>query len=216
MSVLRFNALKETLNRKPVEIEEKGRRSEIFAANVFHKNAKGKAIGSAKSIVRAIDWMVHNKVSVVNFSLGGGINALIAKAIEHASAKGMVLIASSGNGGPFSKKKSYPGAYPSVIAVTAVDQFERSARFATAGDYIDFAAPGVSIWTAVPKGGKAMSGTSFAAPIVAAYAAAAKVRQDISSVDEMRTYLRSHTRDHGKPGRDKYTGWGVVQLPGAC
>jgi glutamine synthetase len=36
MSTLRFSALKETLHRKPVFIEEKGRRSELFGENVFN------------------------------------------------------------------------------------------------------------------------------------------------------------------------------------
>ena len=35
MATLRFQALKETLNRKPVEVEEKERRSELFGRNVF-------------------------------------------------------------------------------------------------------------------------------------------------------------------------------------
>lgn len=39
MSTLRFNALKETLHRKPVSIEEKGRRSELFGKNVFNEQA---------------------------------------------------------------------------------------------------------------------------------------------------------------------------------
>ncbi|WP_299162851.1 glutamine synthetase III [uncultured Tenacibaculum sp.] len=39
MSTLRFNALQETLHRKPVFIEEKGRRSELFGKNVFNEPA---------------------------------------------------------------------------------------------------------------------------------------------------------------------------------
>ncbi len=39
MSTLRFSALKETLHRKPVFIEEKGRRSELFGKNVFNEQA---------------------------------------------------------------------------------------------------------------------------------------------------------------------------------
>lgn len=35
MATLRFQALKETLNRKPVEVDEKERRSELFGRNVF-------------------------------------------------------------------------------------------------------------------------------------------------------------------------------------
>ena len=39
MSTLRFNALQETLHRKPVSIEEIGRRSEHFGKNVFNEHA---------------------------------------------------------------------------------------------------------------------------------------------------------------------------------
>lgn len=39
MSTLRFNALQETLHRKPVFIEEQGRRSEQFGKNVFNESA---------------------------------------------------------------------------------------------------------------------------------------------------------------------------------
>lgn len=39
MSTLRFYAIKETLNRKPVTIEEKERRSNLFGKNVFNEHA---------------------------------------------------------------------------------------------------------------------------------------------------------------------------------
>lgn len=39
MATLRFSALQETLHRKPVFIEEKGRRSELFGKNVFNEKA---------------------------------------------------------------------------------------------------------------------------------------------------------------------------------
>jgi hypothetical protein len=190
--------------------------AEIVAANVFHRGKGGKAIGSAKSIVQAIDWMIQKKVPVVNMSIGGNANKLVAKAVEHASAIGMIMVASSGNSGPFSRKKFYPSAYPPVIAITAVDRFDRNASFATSGDYIEFAAPGVGIWTAVPGGGKAMSGTSFSAPIVSAYAAAAQKHLGIKTMDDLRAYFQKHARDRGNPGRDKYTGWGILQLPPIC
>ncbi len=190
--------------------------AEIVAANVFHMGKKGNPVGSAKSIVRAIDWMIENEVPIVNISLGGGPNALISKAIEHAAARGMILIASAGNSGPFSKKKNYPGAYSPVIAITAIDRFDRNASFASSGFYIEFAAPGVGIWTAVPGGGKAMSGTSFSAPIVTSYAAAAMKHLNLKTANDLRGYLQKYALDRGKPGRDRYTGWGIVQPPPAC
>lgn len=39
MSTLRFHAIKETFNRKPVPIEEKERRSNLFGKNVFNEHA---------------------------------------------------------------------------------------------------------------------------------------------------------------------------------
>ncbi len=39
MSKIRFNALKEVLNRKPLEIKAAGKRSELFGANVFNEYA---------------------------------------------------------------------------------------------------------------------------------------------------------------------------------
>ena len=42
MSTLRFHAIKESLTRKPLEIKETERRSEIFGANVFNEVSKFK------------------------------------------------------------------------------------------------------------------------------------------------------------------------------
>jgi len=39
MSTLRFQAVKETFNRKPIEVKEPARRSEIFGKHVFNKSA---------------------------------------------------------------------------------------------------------------------------------------------------------------------------------
>ncbi|MDP2161773.1 MAG: glutamine synthetase III [Flavobacterium sp.] len=42
MSTIRFQALKETLGRKPIKVEEIGKKSEIFGANVFNDKAMRK------------------------------------------------------------------------------------------------------------------------------------------------------------------------------
>ena len=39
MSSVRFNALKETVNRKPIKIVETERKSEVFGRNVFNEHA---------------------------------------------------------------------------------------------------------------------------------------------------------------------------------
>ncbi len=56
MATIRFNALKETLNRKPVDITSNQRRSEIFAENVFNQSAMRQYLtkDSLKSVQQAI------------------------------------------------------------------------------------------------------------------------------------------------------------------
>ena len=58
MSTIRFSALQETLNRKPVEIEENVRRSEIFGKNVFNEHAMLQHLtkDAYKSVMNAIEF----------------------------------------------------------------------------------------------------------------------------------------------------------------
>ena len=57
MSTLRFHALKASLNRKPIEVKENDRRSEIFGANVFNEFAMKQYLSKHAhlSITQAID-----------------------------------------------------------------------------------------------------------------------------------------------------------------
>ena len=57
MSTLRFHAIKESLNRKPLKIEEKERRSSIFGANVFNESTMRQSLtkDAYKSVMDAIE-----------------------------------------------------------------------------------------------------------------------------------------------------------------
>jgi hypothetical protein len=194
--------------------------ADLFAANVFHLRTKGrhkgKARASAKSILLALNWISKQKVDVINISIGGSYNSLIAHAIEQASKRGIILIASAGNSGPFTKKKSFPAAYDQAIAIAATNQFGNTAKFSSAGNYVEFAAPGVKIWTAVPGGGKAMSGTSFSAPIISSYVALASKQHGLKDLKSVRRFLLTRTKHGEKSAWNKYNGWGIVQTKPAC
>lgn len=58
MSTIRFNALKETLNRKPLEIKESGRKSEAFGKNVFNEDAMRQHMtkDAYQSVMNAIEY----------------------------------------------------------------------------------------------------------------------------------------------------------------
>lgn len=188
----------------------------LSAANVFQKNKKGRSRASTKGIFQAVNWLIKQRVQVINFSIGGSANRLVKRAIEHAYNRGIILIASAGNNGPLTRKKSYPAAFPHVIAIAASNEFDITAKFSSAGDYVEFSAPGVRIFTAVPGGGRLMSGTSFASPIVAGFAAAAIKYKGIKNLHQMRAYFRKNTAAHGSRKWDKYSGWGFLHVDPPC
>ena len=120
---------------------------------------------SAEAMARAVDWLAGQGVTVINLSLAGPPNRAVAEVVRRAQARGVIVVAAAGNAGP-AAPPAYPGAYPQVVAVTAVDRTQKIYRYANRGGYIMFAAPGVDI--EAPVGGARVSGTSYASPVVAA------------------------------------------------
>ena len=57
MAVIRFDALKETLNRKPIKVKENKQRSELFGRNVFNENTMRQYLtkDAFKGVMSAID-----------------------------------------------------------------------------------------------------------------------------------------------------------------
>ncbi|PCK05859.1 MAG: hypothetical protein COA42_17795, partial [Alteromonadaceae bacterium] len=111
----------------------------------------------------------------------------------------------AGNSGP-DAPPVYPAAQQGVTAVTAVDAALRLYDQANHGDYIEFAAPGVDVWAAdAQEAGQYHTGTSFAAPFVAA--ALALVGRD---------KLIQSAIDLGATGKDSEFGYGLVALPQVC
>ena len=93
------------------------------------------------------------------------------------------------------------GRLREVIAVTAVDKNLRGYIHANHGDYIDVAAPGVEIWTALPGVLEGyQSGTSFAAPHVTAILAAAHGRVQDKSKEG---FLKALCDPRPRPGRTR-------------
>ncbi len=189
--------------------------ADLFVADVFGGAGKG-AEASAVSIAAALDWMVASRVSVVNLSVSGSANQLLALAIRRAADRGTVIVAAAGNRGP-SAPPAYPAALPGVIAVTAVDDEARVFAGANRGDYIDFSAPGVRIW--VPGGGpfgRLETGTSFAAPFVAALAAVELSRGGKGGREQLVQHLAARSLHLGPPGRNPIYGYGLPRLAGGC
>jgi subtilisin family serine protease len=191
--------------------------AELFAANIFERLPNGRLRGNVFAMLRATDWLIGEKVQIINLSIAGKKNRIVEKSVQRAALKKVVLIAAAGNWGR-RDRPAYPAAYGSVIAVTAVDSNFRIYRMANKGAYVDFAMPGVEAWTASPGGGgRYQSGTSFAAPFIAALAGLeiAREKKSVSSLN-MKKRLAKHARDLGKPGRDDTFGWGFVARGPEC
>jgi subtilisin family serine protease len=190
--------------------------ADLYAASVFARQGAGQSEADAFAIAEALDWMVQKQVRVVNVSLAGDDNELMALAVRRASARGTVLIAAAGNAGPHAPP-AYPGALPEVIAVTAVDQ--QGAVFAAAnrGSYIAFAAPGVRIWVPTPDGqGRYETGTSLAAPFALGTAALEMMQGAPADADSLRLRLAAKARALGSSGRNPTYGYGLVQASASC
>ncbi len=124
--------------------------------------------GSAVTIARAFGWLTSRGVRVINVSLVGPANPVLARAIAAASARGVLVVAAVGNDGP-AAPAAYPASYSGVIAVTAVDSRGRALPEAGKALHLDFAAPGAEMAAALPGSRYAsVRGTSFAAPFVTA------------------------------------------------
>ena len=148
------------------------------------------------------------------------LDPFVADAVLAAQHAGCLVVAPAGNAPPGGSKTMYPASLPHVLTVAATSRDDRVASFSTAGPATDLAAPGDSVLAAVPlsadpSGYGILSGTSYAAPLVAAAAAwlwTARPNLDAGQVFEV---LRRSARDVGAPRWDPATGFGVLDVPAA-
>ncbi|HEY9079975.1 S8 family serine peptidase [Magnetovibrio sp.] len=190
--------------------------AQLYAANMFEINEKGQKVGSAIGLMKAVDWLATQKVHAVNLSIAGGDNKVVRKAFDLAKNANLLLIAAVGNWGR-SDKPAYPAAYDYVVAVTATKGAELIYSHANQGKYVDFAAPGVGIYTALAGGGgKPQTGTSFATPYITAMAAILNKAGKTPTATDLRRLLSTATTDLGKPGKDEVFGYGYVKARPAC
>ncbi|NJS13578.1 MAG: S8 family serine peptidase [Sphingopyxis sp.] len=186
-----------------------GQRTRILVADVF---AGPRATsGSTYALVKALDWMAGQGVPVINVSLAGPRNPVVATTVERLVKKGHLIVAAAGNDGP-AAPPVFPGAYGGVVAVTAVDNSRQVYRYANRGQYIDFAARGVNVPSIDSRGVvTSATGTSFAAPIVAARLARQLPKADLAQAQAVVSSLEKQAHDLGTPGRDGTYGHGLIE-----
>jgi len=85
MSTLRFFAIKETLNRKPIVIKEEVRRSELFGKNVYSKSTMRQTLTSDAfvSVTNAIDKGAKIDRNIANQIASAMKDWALAKGVTH-------------------------------------------------------------------------------------------------------------------------------------
>jgi subtilisin family serine protease len=168
--------------------------------------------GSTYAVAQGIVWATDHGAKVLNLSLGNYADAnFLHDAIRYAFDRDVVLIAASGNDN--TEEPGYPAAYSEVLAVAATDSNKQRAPFSNFGDYIGVAAPGVNIASTYPDNQyAALSGTSMASPHVTALAALIRsINPGLKNIEVM-DIIRNTTVDLGTRGKDKYYGYGQIDV----
>ncbi len=182
----------------------------VWAAGVFRR--RGRQVDTSTDLLlRALDWLLEQRVEAINMSLGGSANRVLELALQRTLDGGTLLVAAVGNSGP-DQPPAFPAAYPGVFAITAVDAARRPYGNAHRGPEVDFAAPGVDIWAAgADAASRYYTGTSFAVP----FATAVLALERANGGDWLQRVQR-RALDLGPEGRDESFGWGLIQWPERC
>jgi subtilisin family serine protease len=132
-------------------------------------------VGALVDIDEGVKLCIDLGAKVLNMSFGTPASALgpldpipHADVVGYGAARGCIMVAASGNTGD--AERMSPACLDGVIAVAAVDGDGAPAPFCTSGDHVALAAPGVRIASPSLDGYQLATGTSFAAPFVAATA----------------------------------------------
>ncbi|HEY4016090.1 MAG TPA: S8 family peptidase [Polyangiaceae bacterium] len=176
--------------------------------------------GTVASIAEGIRFAADEGAQIVNLSLGGPIRSrVLESAVEHAIAKGVIVVAAAGNSG---REVGYPAAYPGVIAVSATDPADALAWFSSRGPEITIAAPGVAVTQqTICNGGRdhceifgTFNGTSMASPHVAGVAAMVEAL-GVTDAASVRSALTQTARTPAAGADKQLFGAGIVDARAA-
>ncbi|MCC6890026.1 MAG: S8 family serine peptidase [Hyphomicrobiales bacterium] len=182
----------------------------ILAVHAFSTSSRQSAEATTRQIIEGIEWAINRGARIINMSFAGPYDPMIQLAMRNAAAKGIVLIAASGNMGAKSPPL-YPAADPNVIAVTATDESDMLFPQAVRGPHLAVAAPGVDIVVPAPNDTYQLTtGTSVAAAHVSGVAALLLERHPTVNARTVIEVLTATARNLNPKGRDDQYGWGLI------
>jgi subtilisin family serine protease len=178
--------------------------------------------GSYQGLADALDYAIEMKPDVVSMSLGGSApSPILESRIKKLYEMNIPVVCAAGNTG--TGGVNWPAAYDETIAIAAYDKYGNVASFSSKGDKVEWAAPGVNIYSTFLNNGYAsLSGTSMACPfitgVICLMLAKHKKQEDATgmndckTIEQIREHLLKYTKDKGAMGRDNSWGYGVIDV----
>lgn len=177
-----------------------------------------RGVGRVSDAIAAIDFATQNGAQIINHSWGLGWaleeweNKSLRSALNRASQKGIIHVAAAGNCGfNLDSKPLMPVAGISEKSFSVAATKSLGLELSTFSNFglksVDLAAPGERIFSTVPGGYRALTGSSFAAPQVSALIAlilgskaqmpAAKIKQTVMDHVSAKPGLRTNVQSGG-------------------
>jgi serine protease len=180
--------------------------AKIMPVKVLPKEGEGSPYITSQGIYQSID----QGASIVLLSLGGPIfSKTLQDAVEYAEQQGVVVIAATGNEGA---RVNYPAAFPTVLAVGAVNNQDRPMSYSNSGPEVSVVAPGDVYTTRMNGKYGSHSGTSMATPQVAGLAALLLNKYPNMKPSELRNHIMYTSTDIHQQGWDARTGHGRIDI----
>ncbi len=168
--------------------------------------------GYYSSMINGIVYAADKGARVANISFQIFNGAALSDAARYMNDRGGWVVAASGNTGLLENYSDNPY----IISVGATSSNGAVTSFSSYGPFVDFAAPGSSIYTTSSGGVYAYaSGTSFSSPIVAGVVGLVISNNPSMTSQQVYDAIKNSAVDKGTVGRDNYYGWGLVDAYGA-
>lgn len=203
-------------------------KTKVFLVKVLNDSG----IGSEFSIADGLKFCYEQKTSdlcqckpdIICMSLGSDSPmSLVHDWIKRLTSLNVIVCCAAGNTGQ--EGVCYPAKYEETIAVAAYDKNGEIAGFSTFGDEVDFAGPGVEIYSTYLNGQYALSsGSSQANPFIVGIISlllskhrkqeSITGKNDCKTVEQVREHLQKYAVDKGALGKDKKWGFGAINAAG--
>ena len=223
------------LNEQQVDLSNEGYHGTIVSSTASAPTDGQGAVGIyPQAVLRMFDlWFLSESIivqglssaaaagpGVINLSFGGDEpSRAMYEATISAFGRGSIVVAAAGNEREPDNPRIYPAGFPHVLTVGSTGQTDEPSAFSSSSRAVDLAAPGERIPWQHPSDPAAppqmASGTSFAAPIVAAATAWVRTARPEIEKTQLFDVMRLSARDVWAPGVDERTGFGVLDIPRA-